>query len=40
MFTVEISMGRTLVRYHMLFAIELATRRVQTFGIVQEPSGV
>jgi transposase InsO family protein len=39
MLTVEIWVGRTLVRYHVLFAIELATRRVNIMGIVQEPYG-
>ncbi len=39
MFTVEIWVGRSLVRYHELFAIELATRRVNIMGIVQEPYG-
>ena len=39
MLTVEIWVGRSLVRYHVLFAIELATRRVNIMGIVQEPYG-
>jgi putative transposase len=39
MLTVEIWMGRSLVHYHILFAIELATRRVNIMGIVQEPYG-
>ena len=39
MFTVELWLGRSLVRYHVLFAIELATRRVNIMGIVQEPYG-
>ena len=39
MFTVELWLGRSLVRYHVLFAIELATRRVNVMGIVQEPYG-
>ena len=39
MFTVEIWVGRSLVRYHVLFAIELATRRVEILGIVPEPFG-
>ena len=39
MFTVEIWVGRSLVRYHVLFAIELATRSVNIMGIVQEPYG-
>lgn len=32
-------MKRSLVRYHVLFAIELATRRVDILGIVSEPNG-
>jgi putative transposase len=40
MFTVEIWQGRSLVRYHVLFAIELATRRVEILGIVPEPYGL
>ena len=39
MFTVEIWVGRSLVRYHVLFAIELATRRVNIMGIAPEPEG-
>ncbi len=39
MLTVEIWVGRSLVRYHVLFAIELATRRVEILGIVPEPDG-
>ena len=39
MLTVEIWVGRALVRYHVLFAIELATRSVNIMGIVQEPYG-
>ena len=39
MLTVEIWVGRSLVRYHVLFAIELATRRVNIMGIAQEPYG-
>ena len=31
--------GRSLVRYHVLFAIKLATRRVEILGIVPEPYG-
>lgn len=40
MFTVEIWEARTLVRYHVLFGIELATRRVNIMGIVPEPDGL
>lgn len=39
MLTVEVWAGRALVRYHVLFAIGLATRRVNIMGIVQEPYG-
>lgn len=39
LFTVEVWMKRTLVRYHVLFAIELATRRLGVLGIVPEPYG-
>lgn len=39
MFTVELWLGRALVRYHVLFAIELATRRVKILGIIPEPDG-
>ena len=39
MFTVELWLGRSLVCYHVLFAIELATRRVEILGIVPEPDG-
>ena len=39
MFTVELWLGRSLVRYHVLFAIDLATRRVEILGIVPEPDG-
>jgi putative transposase len=39
MFTLELWVGRALVRYHVLFAIELATRRVEIPGIVPEPDG-
>jgi len=39
MFTVEIWVGRSLVRHHVFFAIELATRRVEILGTVPEPSG-
>lgn len=37
MFTVEVWIRRTLIRYHVLFAIELSTRRVAILGIVPEP---
>jgi hypothetical protein len=37
MFTVELWSGPSLVRYHVLFGIELATRRVNIMGIVHEP---
>lgn len=40
MFTIEIWEARTLVRYHVLFAIELATRRIHILGIVPEPDGL
>jgi putative transposase len=36
---VELWVGRALVRYHVLFAIELAARRVKILGIVPEPGG-
>jgi putative transposase len=39
MFTVEIWVGRALVRHHVLFAIELSTRRVEILGIIPEPYG-
>jgi transposase InsO family protein len=39
LFTVEVSVKQALVRYHVLFALELATRRVQVLGIVPEPDG-
>ncbi|MFT5411050.1 MAG: putative transposase, partial [Verrucomicrobiales bacterium] len=39
MLTVEIWVGRSLVRYHVLFAIEQATRRVDILGIVPKPDG-
>jgi len=38
-FTVEVMTLRGLVRYHVLFVIELCTRRVQIAGIVPEPDG-
>jgi len=37
--TVEVMTLRGLVRYHVLFFIELFTRRVQIAGIVPEPDG-
>ena len=40
MFTIEVWVGHNLVRYHVLFAIELATRRVNIMGIVPEPDGL
>jgi len=39
MLTVEVWMKRALIRYHVLFAIELATRRVEILGIIPEPDG-
>jgi putative transposase len=39
MLTVEVWVGRSLIRYHVLFAIEVATRRVEILGIVPEPYG-
>ena len=39
LFTVEVLTLRGLVRYHVLFVIELCTRRVQIAGIVPEPDG-
>jgi len=36
-FTIEVMTLRGLVRYHVLFFIELCTRRVQIAGIVPEP---
>ena len=38
-FTVEVMTLRGLVRYHVLFAIELCTRRDEIAGIVPEPDG-
>ena len=38
-FTVEIMTLRGLLRYHVLFAIELSTRAVHIAGIVPEPDG-
>ena len=39
MLTVEIWVGRSLVRYHILFTIELGTRRFNIMGIAPEPEG-
>lgn len=39
MFTVEVWVGRALVRHHVLLVIELATRRFNIMGIVQGPYG-
>ena len=38
-FTVEVLRPWGLVRYHVLFIIDLATRKVEVCGIVHEPSG-
>jgi transposase InsO family protein len=38
-FSVEVVTVRGLVRYFVLFAIDLKTRRVQIAGIVRQPSG-
>ena len=38
-FTVEVWSPVGLVRYHVLFVIELATRRVHIAGIIHNPSG-
>jgi len=37
-FTVEVWTGRGLVRYHVLFVIQLATRAVEIAGVVPEPT--
>ena len=37
-FTVEVWTGRGLVRYHVLFLIQLATRVVEIAGVVPEPT--
>ena len=39
LFTVEVMTWRGLVRYHVLFVMELCTRRVEIAGIVPEPDG-
>ncbi len=39
LFTVEVTTLRGLVRYHVLFVIELSTRRIEIAGIVPEPDG-
>jgi putative transposase len=39
LFTVEVMTLKGLVRYHVLFVIELCTRRVEIAGIVPEPDG-
>ena len=38
-FTVEICTPVGLVRYHVLFVMELCTRRVQIAGILRDPYG-
>jgi putative transposase len=38
-FTVEAVTWAGLVRYHVLFVIDLATRRVEIAGIVHQPHG-
>jgi transposase InsO family protein len=38
LFTVEVWTGRGLVRYHVLFVIQLATRVVEIAGVVLEPT--
>jgi hypothetical protein len=38
-FTIEVTTLRGLVRYHVLFVIEVATRRVTLAGITLNPSG-
>jgi putative transposase len=39
-FTVEVWIKRSLVRFHVLFIIELASRRVEVLGIIPGPDGV
>ena len=39
-FTVEVWTLGGLIRYHVLFVIELATRRVEIAGIVPQPDGI
>ena len=39
LFTVEVMTLRGLVRYHVLFVLELSTRAVEIAGIVPEPNG-
>ena len=39
LFTVEVMTLRGLVRYHVLFVLELSTRKVEIAGIVSEPDG-
>ena len=39
LFTVEVMTLRGLVRYHVLFVLELSTRKVEIAGIVPEPNG-
>jgi transposase InsO family protein len=38
-FTVEVVTWLGLVRYHVLFAIDIASRKVENFGIVANPGG-
>jgi len=38
-FTVEVLTLRGLVRYHVLFVIELSTRRIEIAGITMNPTG-
>ncbi len=38
-FTVEVLTRKGLVRYFVLFFIDLKTRRVEVAGIVQQPDG-
>ena len=37
-FTVELWMGRGLVRYHVPFVIQLATRAVEIAAVVTQPT--